>query len=93
MPAKAVIEAWNKTYGPDPLILYNIKSAYSGPLCFDPCVRNWHLIADKIREAGDFINVSKQSIIIKLQDLGLIVNKTGAKMGWAKVFFQNLKPA
>lgn len=93
MPAKAVIKAWDKTYGPDPLVLYNIKSAYSGPLCFDPCVRNWHLIADKIREAGDFTNVSKQSIIIKLQDLGLIVNKTGARMGWPKVFFQKLNSA
>ena len=93
LPEKYVREAWNETYGPDPLTLFNIKSAYSGPLCFDPCVRNWHLIADKVREAGGFSNVSKQAMIIRLQELGLVKNKTGARMGWPKVFFQKLNPA
>lgn len=93
MPEKSIRCAWNKTYGPDSLTLYNVKSAYSGPLYFDPCVSNWHLIADTVCDAGNFFNVSKQAMIIRLQDLGLIKNMTGAWMGWPKVFSQELHPA
>jgi len=89
MPEQDVKDAWDKTYGPDPLVLYNVKSAFGGPLCFDPCVKNWHLIASTVREAGGFSNVSKHAMIIRLQDLGLLINRSGARMGWAKVFFKN----
>jgi len=34
-------------------------------------------------EAGGFSNVSKQAMIIRLQDLGLMINKTSTKMDWA----------
>ena len=61
LPEKYVREAWDETYGPEPLTLFNVKSAFSGPLCFDPCVNNWYLIADRVREAGGFSNVSKQA--------------------------------
>jgi hypothetical protein len=33
-------------------------------------------------EAGGFSNVSKHAMIIRLQDLGLLVNKTKKKMDW-----------
>jgi hypothetical protein len=64
------------------LTLFNVCSAYSGPVCFDPCVENWPRIAGWVKEAGSFSNVSKQAMIIRLQDLGLVKNATGYPMTW-----------
>jgi len=89
MPEKDVKNAWHREYGPDPLIIHNVSSAYAGPLCFDPCASNWHLIAATVRHSGNFSNVSKQAMIIRLQELGFVKNETGAYMGWGKVFFKN----
>jgi len=33
-------------------------------------------------EAGGFSNVSRQAMVIRLQDLGLLINKTGLRMDW-----------
>ena len=86
MPEKSVKNAFSKCYGSTPLTLYNIKSAFSGPICFDPCVENWPRIAAKVKEAGCFSNVSKQAVIIRLQDLGLVRNETRARMSWAESY-------
>jgi hypothetical protein len=40
--------------------LYNVKSAFCGPVYFDPCVDTWPKIAGVVKEAGGFSNVSKQ---------------------------------
>jgi hypothetical protein len=88
MPENDIRSTWDKAFGSEPLTLFNVNSTYSGPLCFDPCLRNWPLIADTIRNAGNFFNVSKQAMIIRLQDLGLIKNMTGAWIGWSMDFFQ-----
>jgi Zn-dependent peptidase ImmA (M78 family) len=82
MPEENVRNAFNETFGSNPLNLLNIKSCYKGPLCFDPCVENWPLIADTVRSAGNFYNVSKQAIIVRLQHLGLLINRTGARLTW-----------
>ena len=82
MPEAAVKNAFCQCYGSKPLMLYNLKSAFSGPLCFDPCVETWPKIAGAIKEAGGFSNVSKQAMIIRLQDLGLVKNETRAKLSW-----------
>ena len=86
MPKKAVKDVFCKCYGSRPLILYNIKSAFCGPICFDPCVENWPQIAGMIKEAGGFSNVSKQAMIIRLQDLGLVQNETRAGLSWAESY-------
>ena len=86
MPKEAVKSAFYKCYGSGPLTLYNIKSAFSGPICFDPCVENWPKIADMVKEAGGFSNVSKQAMIIRLQDLGLVRNETRARLSWAESY-------
>jgi len=93
MPENEIRRAWHKAFGSKPLTLFNVRSAYSGPLCFDPCLRNWPFISDSIRNAGNFFNVSKQAMIIRLQDLGLVKNMTGAWMGWSLDLFQELHPA
>ena len=82
LPEDAVRDAFCKCYGSSPLILYNVKSAYCGPVCFDPCVETWPKIAGMVKETGGFSNVSKQSMIIRLQDLGLVKNETQAKLSW-----------
>ena len=86
MPEAAVKDAFCQCYGSKPLMLYNLKSAFSGPLCFDPCVETWPKIAGAIKEAGGFSNVSKQAMIIRLQDLGLVKNETRAKLSWRESF-------
>ena len=82
MPEEAVRNAFCKWYGSKPLVLYNVKSAFSGPVCFDPCVETWPMIAGVVKDAGGFSNVSKQAMIIRLQDLGLVKNETNARLSW-----------
>jgi Zn-dependent peptidase ImmA (M78 family) len=86
MPEAAVRDAFCKCWGAKPLILYNIKSAYCGPVCFDPCVETWPEIAGVVKAAGGFSNVSKQAMIIRLQDLGLVKNETGARLSWKESY-------
>jgi len=86
MPEEAVRNAFCRCYGTSPLILYNVKSAYCGPVCFDPCVENWPKIAGVVKETGGFSNVSTQAMIIRLQDLGLVQNETHVRMAWDESF-------
>ena len=86
MPEDAVRNAFCRCYGASPLILYNVKSAYCGPVCFDPCVETWPKIAGVVKEAGGFSNVSNQSMIIRLQDLGFVKNETQARLSWAETY-------
>ncbi|MGW8188459.1 MAG: hypothetical protein ACWGNK_14365 [Desulfobacterales bacterium] len=53
-----------------------------GFMDFEPCVCNWPFIARSIQKTGGFSNVSKQAIIIRLQELGLVINETTAEIGW-----------
>ena len=82
MPGSFVRAAFDRVCGPQPLVLYNVESAYCGPICFDPCVANWPQIAERVRAAGRFDNVSKQAMIIRLQELGLVQNETHAPLAW-----------
>ena len=50
-----------------------------------PYLEQWPFIAAAMCEAGGFSNVSKHAMIIRLQDLGLLVNKTGKKMDWNSI--------
>ena len=86
MPEKNVKKAFTEAFGSDPLVLYNEKSCFSDPFCFDPCAHNWPRIADAVKEAGGFSNVSKQAMIIRLQDLGLVKNETRVRLTWKECF-------
>jgi len=89
MPEEEVIGAWDLTFGPEPLLLHNAKKSFANGLqCFDPCAENWHLIASAVREAGRFLNCSKQAIIVRLQELGLVKNLSGARIGWNNLFYK-----
>jgi Zn-dependent peptidase ImmA (M78 family) len=85
MPEKEVKEAFHRTVGRDHLVLENVESSFGGTsLLIDPCVENWHRIASEVMEAGDFSNVSKQAMALRLLDLGLLLNRTKAAMGWGR---------
>ena len=84
MPAEQIRDAFYYIFGPRPLILRNLKSSFCGPICFDPCVENWPAIAAKVKQVGEFSNVSKQAMIIRLQELGLVKNETSARLSWQR---------
>lgn len=82
MPADWMQAAYETAIGPAPLVLNRVDSCCSGPLYREPCVQNWPFIAAAVQKAGRLSNVSKQSIIIRLQELGMIINATAAPLTW-----------
>mgnify|MGYP000106110723 CR=1 FL=1 len=85
MPASEMKQAFSEICPSGKLVVDNVRSSLGGTgVCVDPCVENWHFIADMVRERGGFTNVSKEAMIIRLQELGLVVNKTEGSMGWRK---------
>ena len=84
MPEKEIREAFDKVCSSEPIIIRNAMSRVNmGARCDEPFVEQWPFIAAAMCEAGGFSNVSKQAMIIRLQDLGLMINKTSTKMDWA----------
>jgi len=82
MPEEFLRDTFRETFGDAPLVIYNEKSCFSNHQLFDPCAQRWPQIASTICQFGGFSNVSKQAMIIRLQDLGLVVNKSNAHIGW-----------
>ncbi len=82
LPEKWVRSAFENSIGCQPLKFYNEKRTIDNCLYIEPCVSNWPFIAQAVQKTGGFLNVSKQAVIIRLQDLGLIINETNAKVGW-----------
>jgi hypothetical protein len=83
MPEEAVVSSFHAAFARDALVLHNTKSTI-GPAgrFIDPCVENWARIAAMMCEAGGFTNVSMHAMIIRLQELGLLINRTDAPVGW-----------
>jgi hypothetical protein len=83
MPEKEVEKAFHQAFGTDCLELQNVRKTFpTTPFHFDLCVENWRHIAGAVQQAGRFSNISKQAMIIRLQDLGWVVNHTGQAMNW-----------
>ena len=82
MPEKWIKSAFEESIGTRPLLLHNEQRSLSGFHYIEPCVCNWPFIARAIQNTGGFSNVSKQAIIIRLQELGLVINETTAEIGW-----------
>jgi len=84
MPENEIRGAFQKVCGPEPFVVNNVRNAVEeGSRCEEPFVEQWPLIAAAMCEAGGFSNVSKQAMIIRLQDLGLLINKTATRINWA----------
>jgi Zn-dependent peptidase ImmA (M78 family) len=87
MPEKEIRKAFQNVCGPEPIIIDNVRGGVEkGPRSEEPFVEQWPFIAAAMCEAGGFSNVSKQAMIIRLQDLGLLINKTTTKMDWKATF-------
>ena len=91
MPEEMVRGAWSRAFYIESgtMMICNTKKTFKTLdlpdfKSFDTCVENWHLIADIVRTAGNFSNVSKQSMIIRLQELGLVKNLTSNSMSWGR---------
>jgi hypothetical protein len=89
MPEEMVRGAWSRAFYIESgtMTICNVKKTFKTLdlpdfKSFDTCIENWHLIADIVRTAGNFSNVSKQSMIIRLQELGLVKNLTNDSMDW-----------
>ena len=83
MPEEAVIEGFKKAFGVDILFLHNIEETFSGfGDYYDPCADNWPFIADKVCRYGGFLNVSKQAMIFRLQELGRVKNLSQRALNW-----------
>ncbi len=83
MPEKEIREAFQKVCGPEPVVINNVRSSVEGEYrSAEPFVEQWPFIAAAMCESGGFSNVSKQAMIIRLQDLGLLINKTSTEMNW-----------
>ena len=83
MPEEAVSRAFRQCFGPEPLVIHNRKSCFSstnlpGLRAIDPALENVKEIASWVIEAGKFSNVSKEAMRYRLEDLGLLINNTGA---------------
>ena len=82
MPEPYVRTAYENAIGSQPLRLINETAGLSGPCYTEPCVAQWPRIANAVQGTGGFTNVSKQAIIIRLQNLGLVINETPVPMNW-----------
>jgi hypothetical protein len=83
MPGNEIEKAFRRAFGTDRLEIHNIRKTFpTTPFHFDLCVENWRHIAGAVQQAGGFLNISKQAMIIRLQDLGWVVNHTGQAMNW-----------
>jgi Zn-dependent peptidase ImmA (M78 family) len=83
MPERDMREAFEKVCCPEPIVIRHARRlTQAGEPCEEPFLEQWPYIAAAMCEAGGFSNVSRQAMVIRLQDLGLVVNKTGLKMDW-----------
>ncbi|MDZ7697458.1 MAG: ImmA/IrrE family metallo-endopeptidase [Deltaproteobacteria bacterium] len=83
MPEREIREAFEKVCGPKPLVIGSVGSAAgSSAPCEAPCLEQWPLISAAMCETAGFSNISKQAMIIRLQELGLLINNTSAGLNW-----------
>jgi len=83
MPEKEMKASFEQVCFPEPLVIRHAKRlTKAGDPCEEPFLEQWPYIAAAMCEAGGFSNVSRQAMIIRLQDLGLIINRTGLRMDW-----------
>jgi Zn-dependent peptidase ImmA (M78 family) len=74
-----VKDAYENAFGHEPLILYNEKSCFGrhNPIVLDPALDTVKEIAQEVIHQGAFTNVSREAMVYRLQELGLLINSTG----------------
>ncbi len=82
MPEKEIRDSFVKVCAPEAIVVKNSMNDSNEGSGEEPYVEHWPFIAAAMCEAGGFSNVSKHAMIIRLQDLGLLINKTKKRMDW-----------
>jgi Zn-dependent peptidase ImmA (M78 family) len=83
MPERDMRETFQRVCCPETLVVRHAKRlTQAGCPCEEPFLEQWPYVAAAMCEAGGFSNVSRQAMIIRLQDLGLVVNRNRLKMDW-----------
>lgn len=85
MPEKEIWEAFQEVCSPEAIVVKHSMNEANEGSGEEPFVEQWPFIAAAMCEAGGFSNVSKHAMIIRLQDLGLLVNKTKKRMDWEAI--------
>jgi len=95
MPREEVEYAYMKTFGTTPLLIYNEKSCFgrNNPEVLDPALDTAKEIAQKVIVEGNFGNVSKEAMCYRLNELGLLINRTGKSLtGQFKLVKRSVHP-
>ncbi len=92
IPQEEVKNAYNRAFGTAPIFIYNEKSCFgrNNPVVIDPALDTAKEIAQKVIIEGNFINVSKEAMCYRLNDLGLLINLTGKSLAGQ---FKAIKPS
>jgi hypothetical protein len=83
MPEAEVREAYRRAVSDKPLLLVNRDSCVcrkGRPLWLEPVLSHAPYFAERVIEEGDFLNVSKAAMCVRLRELGLLIN--GVNMPW-----------
>jgi len=84
MPEMAVRTAFAQTFGFKPLAIYNHKSIVPRSLfTLDIAWEHASEVAGVVIEEGRFTNVSKTAMRIKLEELGLLINRSPERLAAA----------
>jgi hypothetical protein len=98
MPQADVQVAYEKVFGPAPLLIYNQKSCYGrhNSVALDPSLDTADRIALKVMGEGNFSNVSQEAMCYRLEELGLLINHSRQPLSTIfqakKLFFGRAKP-
>jgi len=91
MPAGEVRGAYHRAFGSQPLIFHNEKSCFGKHAFFlDPALDSAGEIAYRVKTAGNFLNVSKEALCYRLEELCLIQNRTNKSL---PAFFREKTPS
>ncbi len=82
MPSKEVQKAFHRAFGPQPLIMDNEKSCFGRNQTFllDPSLETAKGLAQRVIEAGNFSNASREAMCYRLEELGLLINRTSKSL-------------
>ncbi len=82
MPEREVRDAYEKAFGQRALILYNERSCFGryNRIALDPALDTVKEIAQEVIDLGDFTNVSREAMVCRLHELGLLINLTGKSL-------------
>ncbi len=82
LPAAQVSAGYHSTFGEDALNIYNERSCFKRKkgIVMDPSLDTLKEIAEKVMDSGGFLNVSREAMVYRLQELGFIINHTGKNL-------------